>query len=72
MRNGWDEGGMPSLRGDSSTNKVPDDNGTRRYDFGVSRPISAPPPSGMGFEVSRANLAFIFHPNPVRLHIAHC
>ncbi len=56
MRNNWDEVRISSLHGNDkmslSQHCVSDENKSR-YDFGIAdRSISAPPPSGMGFDVS--------------------
>lgn len=56
MRNNWDEVRLNSFQGNDelslSQHSVSDENKSR-YDFGIAdRSISAPPPSGMGFDVS--------------------
>jgi len=63
MRNNWEEVRISSLPGNASLSQsqhVEDEK--RLYDFGTDRPISAPPPSGMGFDVSNSLLiAFMYH-----------
>lgn len=52
MRNNWEEVRISSLPGNASLSQsqhVEDEK--RLYDFGTDRPISAPPPSGMGFDI---------------------